>query len=310
MRLRSWNAYESELTSGIDGSTGTISVTSAAGLTAPVVLVIDPEDQALREYVMATSVAASTLTADRGLAGSAAGGQPHIAGAKIRAVPVHQWLDEIFDDIDAIASDLADHEGAADPHSQYMLKSGSTMTGALVLSGDPVVALNPATKQYTDIIAADLAAHEATSDAHHARYTDGEAVIAMGAEGDANSLNHVRYTDVEAVAALVANGPILKQVVKWRSSMTLTGQGDNNQVVYDLSSFGFTDRDNLVVSLKWGAANQQSRESIVTIEDLSATQLTVNAYGVGSFPPGGVFFTVQIEEYDRLVIVTTPPTIP
>ena len=41
-------------------------------------------------------------------------------------------------------------------------------------------------------------------DAHHDKYTDAEAVSAMGAKADANPLNHDIYTDAEAVSAMGA----------------------------------------------------------------------------------------------------------
>ncbi len=43
-----------------------------------------------------------------------------------------------------------------------------------------------------------------TASQHHARYTDGEAVSAMGAKADGNPLNHDRYGDGESVSAMGA----------------------------------------------------------------------------------------------------------
>jgi len=45
-----------------------------------------------------------------------------------------------------------------------------------------------------------------TAAQHHAKYTDGEAVSAMGATADGNTLNHDRYVDGEAVSAMGALG--------------------------------------------------------------------------------------------------------
>ena len=42
-RTYSWNAYESELSTGVDATSTTINVVSAAGLAAPCYLVLDPE---------------------------------------------------------------------------------------------------------------------------------------------------------------------------------------------------------------------------------------------------------------------------
>ena len=46
--------------------------------------------------------------------------------------------------------------------------------------------------------------HITNSAAHHLRYTNGEAVAAMGAKGDTNALNHDKYNDSNAVAAILA----------------------------------------------------------------------------------------------------------
>ena len=51
-----------------------------------------------------------------------------------------------------------------------------------------------------------MGVHAANVSAHHIRYTDAEAVSAMGAIGDSNPLNHNRYTDAEAVTAMGAIG--------------------------------------------------------------------------------------------------------
>ena len=45
-----------------------------------------------------------------------------------------------------------------------------------------------------------------TPDQHHAKYTDGEAVSAMGTKNDNNDLNHDRYLDSDAVSAVAASG--------------------------------------------------------------------------------------------------------
>lgn len=51
----------------------------------------------------------------------------------------------------------------------------------------------------------ELDIHQEISSAHHTRYSNAEAVAAMGDTADSNSLNHVKYTDNQAVAALMAN---------------------------------------------------------------------------------------------------------
>jgi len=127
-RTHSLNAYESDVPSGA-GATGDITVTSAIGLTAEVddgmYLVISPEDVDNREYIKVTSVDVGSgllgCAADRGLGGSVGGiAHTHPANAKVRAVSVHQWLNDIFDDIGDIDIILGNHIPGVDPHPQYL----------------------------------------------------------------------------------------------------------------------------------------------------------------------------------------------
>lgn len=115
-RTRSRNAYESQLNGAINNSVTTFPVNSAAGLTHPLYLVIDPEDPAVREYIKVGNVTGNTFNSvTRGLPGSVGGvGQAHANGATVRAVPVHQWLDDIFDDIEALEAADAGHIGGTD----------------------------------------------------------------------------------------------------------------------------------------------------------------------------------------------------
>jgi len=47
-----------------------------------------------------------------------------------------------------------------------------------------------------------ISTHAEDVDAHHAKYTDDEAVTAMGVKGNSNALNHDRYANSEAVSAM------------------------------------------------------------------------------------------------------------
>ena len=60
------------------------------------------------------------------------------------------------------------------------------------------------------------------------RYTDAEAVTAMGAKGDSNPLNHDRYTDIEALAVAIA--------ARYTDAEAVTAMGakaDNNPLNHD-----------------------------------------------------------------------------
>ena len=110
------------------------------------------------------------------------------------------------------------------------------MTGLFDLAGAPTADLHAATKLYVDgslgTHTADPSAHHVQTPAqtylhadltdvsasqHHTKYTDGNAVSAMGAKANSNDLNHDRYTDANARSA-VDNGTYLKL-----SGGTLTG---------------------------------------------------------------------------------------
>ena len=70
-------------------------------------------------------------------------------------------------------------------HSGSDIKSGTV----------PEAQIDEAMTRDTEKDAA-IAAHAAIADAHHARYTDAEAVAAMGAKADANPLNHDKTTSL------------------------------------------------------------------------------------------------------------------
>lgn len=121
------NAFETGLNGGITAGATSIALDSASGLTAPGYLVIEPENPTLREYIKFTGISTNTLTGvTRGLAGSSSGAQAHSTGVKVRTVFMHQMLDDIFSDIEALeAADAALDHGtlpglADDDHSQYL----------------------------------------------------------------------------------------------------------------------------------------------------------------------------------------------
>ena len=166
-RSHSLNAYEVALTSAVGDASLSFPVEAVAGLSVPLYLVIDPDDPVNREYIKVTSINGLNLEvgslANRGLAGTT-GGVPlaHDLGAKVRAVAVSQWLDDIFNDVEELEIWDSTHDASVNPHSAagflqesdtdalYLKLSGGTLTGDLILSGDPDTALKAATKQYVD----------------------------------------------------------------------------------------------------------------------------------------------------------------
>ncbi len=162
-RSNNWNAFETGTTGQLAIGATSVAVDSAAGLVAPIYMVIDPDDPTKREWIRVNSINANNLeNIVRNLPGSV-GDVLHEAGAKIRSVPTKQIFDDIFQDIEDDVLNLTQHEtDGGDPHAQagylkqadsdalYVRLVGSTMTGPLVLFSDPTVAFGAATKQYVD----------------------------------------------------------------------------------------------------------------------------------------------------------------
>ena len=64
--------------------------------------------------------------------------------------------------------------------------------------------------QMLDDIFSDILDHEGLSTAHHTKYTNTEAVNAMGAKANGNALNHDRYTDADAAAKVATDDLYVK----------------------------------------------------------------------------------------------------
>jgi hypothetical protein len=114
-RTRTRNAFEDSLNGSITSGAATITLNSTTGLVDPLYLVIDPESPTKREYIRVGSVSGSNLeSVDRGEDGSASGAQAHDSGITVRAVWVHQVLDELFTDIEALETADTNHFGGTD----------------------------------------------------------------------------------------------------------------------------------------------------------------------------------------------------
>lgn len=151
-RIHDANAFETGLAAAINASVTSIILDSTVGLTAPGYMTLDPTDPLLIEIIRFETINVNTLeNCTRGLPGSVGGiGQAHALGARARMTFKAQHLDEIFSDIEDLEQADTDHIAAGDPHTTYLRKAGGTMTGSLVLDGDPDAALKAATKQYVD----------------------------------------------------------------------------------------------------------------------------------------------------------------
>ena len=140
-RTYTWNAYESSLNGAINTSAVDITLNSVTGLRAPGYLVIDPDIPASREFIRYETINASVIeSCTRNVDGG--GLNSHDDGAKIRAVPVHQFFDDIFTDIEDILSAAAAHTGAANPHSNSAAADDLVATDAVVAANTAGVAAN------------------------------------------------------------------------------------------------------------------------------------------------------------------------
>jgi len=153
-RTYSRNGFETELATQLEPSVFSLTVLSDLGITHDdYYFCISPDDLAIVEWVRVNSVNGTTWNVlnpgGRGLPGSADPntGSTHPSGAKVRAVPVHQVQDDIFDDIEDLESDVA-----ALPTSYVQLSGANTpMTGPLLLqSVTPVNDDQAARKLYVD----------------------------------------------------------------------------------------------------------------------------------------------------------------
>lgn len=169
-RTYSWNAYESVLSSGIDGTTTTITLDSVVGLREPNgYMVLNPDDAASREFIKYASIVGNTLQGcTRGLAGGNTN-QSHDSGATMRAVPMHQHFDDLWDTAEELILEDANHVAAADPHAaagyitetagdaRYLQLTGGGMLGPIDMQaakivdlGDPSADGDAANKLYVD----------------------------------------------------------------------------------------------------------------------------------------------------------------
>lgn len=231
-RSYSFNGYEASLSSPISAGSTTIALDSTAGLQEPGYLVIEPSSPTLREYVYFTGINGNELTGvSRGLQGSITpgAGVGHDANVKIRAVPVHQHLDDIWgpDGIEGAGTALATHEADPSPHptllteaeadALYLQVDGGNQMDADLDMGDTnkITKLAngtldtdaPTLKQVTDGDAAVTTAFEAGDSALDSAKVDksGDSMtgaLAMGGNKITGLANGVSAQDAATVAQL------------------------------------------------------------------------------------------------------------
>lgn len=233
-RTEAWNGFETFLTSELgSGQLVEMFVDSIPaeldGVNRPMYLVIEPDEPTLREWIRITDIDATLnkfLTLTRGLTGGT-NDIAHPPNSIVRSVTTKELIDDLFTDIETIEAAGVTHiEDTGDPHAAalylklatanglYVNKAGDSMAGFLTLNATPTAPLHAANKQYIDDaingippvfsgLHADLTDLPDPS-AHHTRYTDNEAQLAMGPVQDANPFHHAKYIDADAVGAMGA----------------------------------------------------------------------------------------------------------
>ena len=119
------NAFETGLDGAIGDTDSTITLDTTVGLNFPGYLVFDDDSITIREYIEYLGITGSDLTGvTRGLAGSAAGAQAHSNGARVRSVFVHQFLDDIFTDVETLETAQSTLLRSHSPNRPSLMCSG------------------------------------------------------------------------------------------------------------------------------------------------------------------------------------------
>lgn len=205
------NWFSTELSSSVTNSTLTFPVDSIGLLTSPAYIIIEPDNAAKREVILAdgtwgaSSFVASDLS-DRGLSGSAAGAQAHDAGSIVEVRPLAQHIEDLNDRMEGHAhgggtdGTQVDHGGLGglgdDDHTQYSLIDGSRA--------------NTGEQEFPD------------GDATTPGVNFGSGIgIFGGTDGGGNDILGFSLDGAE-VARMDGNGLGLRQIVTFTSSGTFT----------------------------------------------------------------------------------------
>lgn len=153
MRTSTQNWFATTVTSQVGPESLVADVATTGNLTAPAYIVFNPRSPSQREVWLADVTFTATrfetsAIANRYLAGSAeSSGLTHNEGTEVWSVPLSQNLDDMWDELDAKASDPHGNE-AHDPDfaeathdhdAAYVNLAGDTMTGALDMDGNRVI---------------------------------------------------------------------------------------------------------------------------------------------------------------------------
>ena len=207
-RTYTYNAWESQLTGSLLSGATTVVVDSATGLVHPVILVIDWDIPASREWVKVGDVSGNILSSiTRNLVGSA-GDVTHNAGAKIRAVWTKQHLDDLFADIEDLeAADIAHAALPSVHHAKYLDAEVDARIALADLS-------DPATQPHSALTGV-------TTSQHHVKYTDAEAAAKILADDD-----YLKNTGDEIAGVQVLDANLVRNIHAKATAPTTPTTGD------------------------------------------------------------------------------------
>lgn len=207
-RTYSFNAFTSQLASPITAGSTSITLNSTTGLQAPCYLAIAPDSTTKREYVKVLNLSAPTLeNVTRGLPGSVAGAQAHDSGVEVRAVMVHQIIDDIFQDIIDLESGASGHYGGIDAtdHPEATTTSRGFMSSADKSKLDLIEALaevnDSANEILNKLLTVDGAGSQLDADLLDGVQGSGYAVSGHDHDADYAVLGHTHADNYSLLAA-------------------------------------------------------------------------------------------------------------
>lgn len=153
------NAFQTTLSAEMTAVASSCTLTSATGLVQTFYMVIEPDDNAQREYMFVSVLAGTVCTVpERYLAGSAApSGLIHPVGSVVRHIAMAQHIEDLndrADDLQAQITALGDHGGLTgltdDDHTPYILATGARAFTGTIAGVSPTGGADLATKAYID----------------------------------------------------------------------------------------------------------------------------------------------------------------
>jgi len=207
-------------------------------------------------------------------------------------------------------------------NSLYVLKAGDTMTGALILNADPVVALGAVTKQYVDAIASGLTIKSPVICASTTAFT---VTYANGASGVGATLTNAGVQaafSTDGISPAINSRVLIKdqasQLQNGIYTLTTVGSGATNWVLTRATDFDAVAEIILgsIVIVQTGTANANtSWIETATVATIGVDSITFSQFGsstkykqtevdFGSTPVDNASFTITDAQVTASSIVS------